>query len=154
MDSGNHYIALMFWLTELEPEEVFCYKESQGLKVDVNTSLSFRLKGGVLGSASILGDDTAFRDTFFIWGDRGVISLSTGDAYYELKGKKEKVVLNDSSFPLPAKNPVEDLLKVIKNEKEPETSWSIVEKIAFFTDKALESAKIGKPVKIKRSTAD
>lgn len=49
--------------------------------------------------------------------------------------KKEKIepVLPD------VKNPVEDLIKCIKGEKEPETSFDVIEKTAFLSDEIFKN---------------
>ena len=73
-----------------------------------------------------------------IWGEKGVIKLSLfEESYIHFNDKKEP-----EKIPIvkpEVKTPIEDLIKCIKEGKNPETDISVIEKVALLSDKVYES---------------
>jgi len=139
-DSGSHFVAMLFWLTGLTPETVSAFIDFHGMKVDINTAFIVKFKEGVLGSFGILGIDPSFREALLIWGEKGVIKVSaTGGekSYVHYNRKDEPSSLKD--IPPEIKNSAEDFVHCILQGKEPQTPFSVIEKVALLSDKIYES---------------
>jgi len=137
-DSGSHFVGMLFWITGLTPEKVGAFIDFCGEKVDINTSFSVKFKEGSLGSFGILGFDPSFRELMMIWGEKGVIKLSLFEnSYIYLNGKKEPEEIPVIKPKI--KSPVEDLIKCVKDGKNPETDISVIEKVSLLSDKIYES---------------
>jgi len=141
-DSGCHFLGMLFWITGLTPEEVGGFIDFCGGKVDINSSFSVKFKEGVLGNFGILGFDPSFRELMMIWGEKGVIKLSLfEEPYIHFNDKKEP---EEISIVKPeVKTPIEDLIKCIREGKNPETDISVIEKVALLSDKVYESFNKG-----------
>lgn len=65
-DAGSHKIDMLFYLTGLEPQEVFAYSEPRGSHVEIASTVVGRLSGGVALSMTFLGDAQHFREDYHI----------------------------------------------------------------------------------------
>ncbi|HOV21807.1 MAG TPA: Gfo/Idh/MocA family oxidoreductase [bacterium] len=138
-DSGSHFISMLFWITSLTPEKVGAFIEFFDKKVDINSSFTVKFKEGALGSFSILGIDPSYREALMIWGEKGLIKLSLfgENSYIHYNGEKEPKKISVSKPTIIS--PVDDLIKCIRENKEPETDISVIEKVALLSDKIYES---------------
>lgn len=57
-DSGSHLLDVVLWMTGLEPEEVRAYIDNRGTRVDIDTALTVRFRGGALCTFNIVGSAT------------------------------------------------------------------------------------------------
>jgi len=148
-DSGSHFVAMLFWLTNLTPVEVGSFIDYHGMKVDINTCFIVKFKEGPIGNFGILGIDPNFREAMLIWGEKGVIKISAygENSYIHLNGEKEPSALK--SIKSDIKSPAEDFVKCILYGKKPQTPFSVIEKVALLSDKIYQSYKKKEITKIK-----
>ncbi|MCS7180220.1 MAG: Gfo/Idh/MocA family oxidoreductase, partial [bacterium] len=127
IDSGSHFVALIFFLTGLTPEKIASFIDFRGEEVDMNSSFIVKFKEGAIGNFGILAFDPSFRESLFIWDEgNNVIKVSaTEKSYVQFKGEKETKDIEP--FEIEVKSPVEDFLKCIIGEKQPQTDWNIIE---------------------------
>lgn len=66
-DSGSHLIDIILWSTGASVEAVSAYGENFGTEVDINTAVAMRLKGGAVGTLSVVGNGNGWHEdvTFF-----------------------------------------------------------------------------------------
>ncbi|HOL35969.1 MAG TPA: Gfo/Idh/MocA family oxidoreductase [bacterium] len=146
-DSGSHFVAMLFYLTGLTPVKVASFIDYHGMKVDINTAFIVQFKEKAIGSFGILGIDPSFREALLIWGEKGVIKLSAygENCYVHYYGKKEPQKLPE--FAGKVKSPAQDLIECIKGNKQPQTPFSVIEKVALLSDKIYQSFKQEKIIK-------
>jgi predicted dehydrogenase len=150
-DSGSHFVAMLFFLTGLIPEKIASFIDWRGEKVDMNSAFIVKFKEGAIGNFGILAYDPSFRESLFIWDDKNnVLKISaTEKSYVQFKGEKEQKELE--GFEIEVKNPSEDLIKCIKENKEPVTAWEIVEKVSLLSDMVYKSELEKKIIEIKNN---
>ncbi|MCM8818899.1 MAG: Gfo/Idh/MocA family oxidoreductase [Candidatus Omnitrophica bacterium] len=138
-DSGSHFVALIFFLTDLTPAKVASFVDFRGEKVDINSAFIIKFKEGAIGNFSVLGYDPFWRENLLIWDDKNnLLSVSLSEnSYVQFKGEKERKILKGIEIDI--KNPAEDFVKVIKDKKQPHTSWEIIEKVALVSDMVYKS---------------
>ena len=135
MDSGSHFIALLFFLTDLNPEKVSAFVDFKGEKVDVNTGFLVKFKENAIGSFAILGIGTGLREKTVIWGENGVMEISVSDNSFFVHYKGEKSPVKIPEEKIEVENPLQDLIKGITSGKKPETSLKVIEKVALLSDR-------------------
>lgn len=147
-DSGSHFVAILFYLTNLTPSKVASFIDYHGMKVDVNTTFIVSFKEKVNGNFGILGIDPSFREALLIWGEKGVlkISLYGENSYVHYYGKKKPEPVPEIKSKI--SSPAEDLIECIKKKKQPQTPFEVIEKVALLSDKIYESSRTGKIVHI------
>ncbi|HXK45149.1 MAG TPA: Gfo/Idh/MocA family oxidoreductase [bacterium] len=140
-DSGSHFVALLFYLTGLTPVQVASFIDYRGMKVDINTAFIVKFKEKTIGSFGILGIDPSFREALLIWGEKGVMKLSAygENNYVHYYGEKEPQQLSESVSKI--KSPAGDLIECIKGNKQPQTPFAVIEKVALLSDKIYQSFK-------------
>jgi len=147
-DSGSHFVAMLFFLTGLTPEKVCSFIDYHGMKVDINTAFIVNFKEKVIGSFGILGIDPSFREALLIWGKKGVLKISAygENSYVHYYGKKEPEAIPE--IPSQVNSPAEDFIECIKGKKQPQTPFSVIEKVALLSDKIYLSYKEKKIAKV------
>lgn len=139
IDSGSHFVAMIFFLTDLTPEKIASFVDFRDEKIDMNSAFIVKFKEGAIGNFGILAFDPSFRESLFIWDDRNnVIKVSAMEnSYLQLKG--EKIPKEIEPLNIDVENPVEDFIRCITEGKEPHTSWDIIEKVALLSDMVYKS---------------
>jgi predicted dehydrogenase len=138
-DSGSHFIAEIFFLTGLTPDKIVGFIDFMDEKVDINSSFIVKFKEGAIGNFGILGIDPSWREALYIWDENDnlmFISLSE-NSYVEIYGEKERKNIED--IEIEVKNPSEDLIRCIKEKRQPKTTWDIIEKVALVSDMVYNS---------------
>jgi len=140
-DSGSHFVAMIFYLTDLSPLKVFSFIDYLNMKVDINSAFIVKFKEGPIGSFGILGIDPGFREALIIWGEKGVIKISASgeNSYLHLNDEKEPKEIEKVLYDV--KNPAEDFIKCIREKVQPKTPFKVVEKVALLSDKIYRSFK-------------
>lgn len=141
MDSGSHFLAMLFFLTDLTPSDVYSFIDYRGMKVDINTSFIVKFKEGAIGNFGILGIDPGFREALLIWGEKGVIKVSSAgeDFYIHINGEKSPSPIRKISPSV--KTPAEDFIECIRKNKKPNTDFSVIEKVVRLTEMVYKSVK-------------
>lgn len=142
LDSGNHLIDIILWLTGLEPGEVFAFVDREDLKVDIFSNFLVRFKNGALASVAISGDAPGWHENLSIWGTKGALffqddkvkrQLSNGDIYQPYR------------LPYPL-NPDINFIRAILGKEEVHSPGSCGLKAIELTSAIYESAKNGKKI--------
>ncbi|MCM8822338.1 MAG: Gfo/Idh/MocA family oxidoreductase [Candidatus Omnitrophica bacterium] len=145
-DSGSHFVAMLFYITELTPAKVASFVDYHGMKVDINTAFIVNFKEKVIGSFGILGIDPSFREALLIWGEKGVLKISavSENSYVHYYGEKEQRPIPEVKSKV--LSPAKDLVECIKRKKQPQTPFEVIEKVALLSDKIYQSFREGKIV--------
>ncbi|MCX7705321.1 MAG: Gfo/Idh/MocA family oxidoreductase [bacterium] len=146
-DSGSHFVAMLFFLTGLTPLKVASFIDYRGMKVDINTAFIVNFKEKVHGSFSILGIDPSFREALLIWGEKGVLKVSAygENSYVHYYGNKEPEPIPEIKSKI--NSPAADFIECIRGEKQPQTPFEVIEKVALLSDKIYQSFETGKITK-------
>lgn len=139
IDSGSHFVALIFFLTNLTPLKIASFIDFRGEKIDMNSAFILEFKEGAIGNFGILAFDPSFREGLFIWDDKNnVVKVSAMEkSYVHFKGEKE--AMDIEPVEIEVKSPTDDFVKCIKERKDPHTSWEIVEKVSLLSDMVYKS---------------
>jgi predicted dehydrogenase len=149
-DSGSHLLDILLWMTGLEVEEVQAFQQHFGSEVDINSALSLRFRNGALGNISVVGNSPAngMWEDLTIWGSKAVIYLRNGEITYRT------ALSNDSHSPAdlpggttPDRNFIDAILGRDSVQVPPVCGLRVIE----LTEAAWESARTGRPAKVKRS---
>lgn len=150
-DSGSHLLDILLWMTGLEVEEVQAFQQNFESEVDINSALSLRFRNGALGNISVVGNSPAngMWEDLTIWGSKAVIYLRNGEITYRT------ALSNDSHSPTnlpggttPDRNFVDAILGRDTVQVPPVCGLRVIE----LTEAAWESARTGRPAKVKRSS--
>ena len=94
----THSSGLLFWLSELQPKEVFALMAAPGSRVELYDALSVRFQGGAVGSFSGAGTippDNAFQLDIRLFGSEGMLLLDVERERMEIRrNDKQDVVLD------------------------------------------------------------
>jgi predicted dehydrogenase len=94
----SHSTGLLFWLTELRPEEVFARMTAPAARVDLYDALSVRFRGGSIGSisgAATIPPGNPFQLDIRIFGSEGMLLLDVERERLEVRRDSgESVVLH------------------------------------------------------------
>ncbi len=152
-DSGSHMIDAILWVTDLVPETVYAAIDNRGARVDVLSGVTIKFKGGAIGSLSVVGDAPGWWEEITFYGERGALYLRDNRLYHHApkRGRWGGTDVSDLTSKLrgggdPDKNFVHSIL----GREEPRTPpiWGL--RVIQLTEAAWESARTGKPVKVKR----
>lgn len=72
-DTGAHLFNAIAWCLDRPVEEVYCWIDNKGMKVDINAVMTIRWQGNVLGTATISGNNPGWDEGIIIAGDKGRI---------------------------------------------------------------------------------
>ena len=95
MDTGSHLVAVLLWLTGLEPAEVSAFLTNAGKKVDINTVVNVRFKGGAVGTINTFGKAKMHDERVAIHGTDGCL------VFHLHQWKLKSVLLNDEPLKVP-----------------------------------------------------
>ncbi len=144
-DSGAHMFNAMLYLTNLSALEVFAFVDNKDQQVDIVASVSLRLKGGALGSATVSGDATVFEQGIYIHGTKGSIKTSIYGGSLEYWDGAEKV-----RYPVvPATSSLQqNFVDCIKGTAQTPSSAILGLRQARLMDAIYESAQVNRPIKV------
>ena len=89
-DTGAHLFNAIAWALDRPVEEVFCWLDNKGMKVDINAVMTIRWEGNVLGTATISGNNPGWDEGIIIAGDKGRIHTGIHGGrleHYDARGK-------------------------------------------------------------------
>jgi len=151
-DSGSHMLDAILWVTGLVPETVYAAIDNRGALVDILSAVTIKFKGGAIGSLSVVGDAPGWWEEITFYGERGALYVR-GDRLYHHTPRRGRWGGPDVSD-LTAKlrggsNPNKNFVDSILGRDEPQTPpiWGL--RVIQLTEAAWESARSGKPAKVK-----
>ena len=147
-DSASHLIDVILWVTDLVPDIVYAAVNNRRTKVDILSGLTVQFKGGAIGSLAVVGDAPRWWEEITFYGEQGALyvrdnRLTLQTAYPK---SKTKDVTDRRRYRGDAdKNFVDSIL----GRDEPQTPpiWGL--RVIQLTEAAWESARTGKPAKVK-----
>jgi len=146
-DTGAHIIDMVMWMLDDEVAEVSAFIENRGCEVDIDSAISYRTKGGAVGTLTVMGSSPKCP----MWEDM-TINGDGGSAFFYRRGKLW-VVRGDSGKFEEEQIPGEDVspdrhfVEVVAGRCENESPARDFLRNIKFTEAAWQSAANGgKPV--------
>ncbi|UCC67503.1 MAG: Gfo/Idh/MocA family oxidoreductase [Armatimonadota bacterium] len=148
-DSASHLLDVTLWVTDLVPDTVYAAVNNRGTKVDILSGLTVQFKGGAIGSLAVVGDAPRWWEEITFYGEQGALYVRDGRLTLQTAYPKSKTknVTDRRRYRGDAdKNFVDSIL----GRDEPQTPpiWGL--RVIQLTEAAWESARTGKPAKVKR----
>jgi predicted dehydrogenase len=147
-DAGAHLFTAMFYLSGLEPDEVFALADDKGEKVDITSSVVVKFRGGAQGTFHVTGDSPLFSNSLELHFRSGVIQTGMyGDFVRHYVGS------NLVKYPpVPAgvtTNPQANFIAAIRGLEEPACPPELGVKLCRFMEAVYRSIHTGRPVKVR-----
>jgi predicted dehydrogenase len=140
-DAGSHKIDAVFFVTGLQPKEVFARCDTSGSHVEITGSISALLEGNVPLTMDFVGHAQHFNEILAIHCQRGDLTLREGEIWIGREGLAERLGLA-----APDCNPVvaflDSLLSGVENFAPPECALPVFD----FTQAVFESARSGRSI--------
>jgi predicted dehydrogenase len=141
-DAGSHKLDAIFFVTGLAPTEVFARCDSCGSRVEITSSVSALLTGGVPLTMDFVGNAQHFNETLAVHCERADLTLLDGEIRIGREGRSEPF-----PFTEPESDPVAGFLDTLggaENFAPPECALPVFDMTAAI----FESARTGLTVKI------
>jgi len=150
-DSGSHLVDSMLWVTGLEPTSVFAEISNRGTKVDILSALTLKFKGGAIGTMSVVGDAPGWWEDITFYGEEGGLYVRRDQLLhsYRRKGTLRAELKEMTAKSKYNSNFDKNFVASILGKEEPQTPPVCGLRVAQFTEAAWESARTGKPVKVR-----
>jgi predicted dehydrogenase len=148
-DSGSHLLDILLWMTGLEVEEVQAFQQNFDSEVDINSALSLRFRNGALGNISVVGNSPAggMWEDLTIWGSKAAVYLRNGQLTYKTALSNEAhTPANLPGGTTPDRNFADAVLGRDTVQVPPVCGLRVIE----LTEAAWESARSGKPARVRR----
>jgi predicted dehydrogenase len=140
-DAGSHKIDAVFFVTGLQPTEVFARCDQCGSHVEITSSISGLLEGNVPLTMDFVGHTQHFNETLAIHCERADLTLREGEIWIGRDTRAERFELGQ-----PDCNPVvaflDALLDGAENFAPPECALPVFD----FTQAIFESARSGRSI--------
>jgi predicted dehydrogenase len=148
MDTGSHLVAVLLWLTGLEPAEVTAFLTTAGKPVDINTVVSVRFKGSALGTINTFGDAKAHDERVAIHGSEGSL------VFHLHKWGVKSLLLNDEPVKIPASvketTPDEVFFDWIRNDGQGYSPPDYALQVSRLSEAVYKAVAGKKPVRVAR----
>ena len=148
MDTGSHLVAVLLWLTGLEPAEVTAFLTNAGKQVDVNTVVSVRFKGSALGTINTFGDASKHDERVAIHGSEGSL------VFHLHQWGVKSLLLNDEPVKIPASvketTPDEVFFEWIRNGGQGYSPPDYALQVARLSEAVYKAVSGKKPVRVAR----
>lgn len=151
-DSGSHLVDIMLWVSGLVPDTVYAEIDNRGSKVDILSALSFKFKGGAIGTMAVVGDAPGWWEDITFYGEEGGLYVRDGKLLHSTRSKgKWGAELTDVTDKLKYNSNFDrNFVDSILGKDEPQTPPVCGLRVMQLTESAWESGKTGKPVKVKQ----
>ncbi|HEY0007992.1 MAG TPA: Gfo/Idh/MocA family oxidoreductase [Tepidisphaeraceae bacterium] len=146
-DTGAHLFNAIAWCLDRPVEEVFCWIDKKDMLVDINAVMTIRWQGGVLGTATISGNNPGWDEGIIIAGDKG--RLHTGIHGGRLEHHDKKLgKIKYPSVPYPHYTPDKNFVYCLLGREKPmcPVRYGILH--SWLMDALYESARTKAPVKL------
>lgn len=150
-DSSSHAISTMMYLVGDRVEEVCCFLDRKGTKVDINAVATLRFAGGALGSIVSGGNSAAWNSRVALQCREGVLQFSTHPPEFalQLRGRKRVLRSVPKDWAEPTVTPARNFADVLLGQAEPRFDCELGVRLADLMDGLYASAESGKPVNIR-----
>ena len=148
MDTGSHLVAVLLWLTGLEPAEVTALLTNAGKQVDINTVVSVRFKGSAVGTINTFGDASTHDERVAIHGSEGSL------VFHLHKWAVKSLLLNDEPVKVPASvketTPDEVFFEWIRNEGQGYSPPDYALQVSRLSEAVYKAVAGKKPIRVAR----
>jgi predicted dehydrogenase len=145
-DSGSHLVDILLWMTGLKVAEVSAYIDNMGEKVDINSAIALRFKGGAQANISIVGNAPTWWEDITIWGKSGALFYRNGQLRHHIGPGRE--VHEISGWP-GGNSPDRNFVDAILGRAQVESPATCGLRVIELTEAAWKSGEQGgKPVKV------
>lgn len=146
-DTGAHLFNAVAWLIDRPATEVFCWLDNKGAAVDINSAMTIRFEGNVLGSVTISGNTPGWQEGIWLSGDKGrlVTGIQAGRLeHYDAKGELVKYPqVTQTHY-----TPIGNFVQCLAGKAEPRCPVRYGVLHSWLMDALYQSAREGKPVKL------
>ena len=142
-DAGSHKLDIIFYITGLRPEEVFAHSSQSGRQVEIITTVSARLTGGVPLGMTFLGNAHHFAEFLHIVCERADFKLVDNDLFIGRDNKLEPLTNLE-----PESNPITAFLDCLLDGAINTAPAECARPVFQFTRGVLESSKSGAAVRM------
>jgi predicted dehydrogenase len=142
-DAGSHKIDMVFFVSGLEPREVFAHSDRRGTRVEIVTTLTGRLENDVALSMNFIGDSQHFREDFQVHCAEADLFYRDGSISVARHNKIDGLADLE-----PESNPNAAFLDLVSGAAANFAPPSVALPVWDFTQAALESARTKKLVRI------
>ncbi len=145
-DSGSHLLDVVLWMTGLDPESVYAVIDNRGTRVDIDTALSVRMKGGAIANFSILGSASiSWHEDVAVHGTKGTALFQNGTLLVAREG--ERTVSEVTNELPPTSDPDQDFVNLLLGRVDHAAAPAACGlAVARLTEAAWKSAELGRPV--------
>ncbi len=147
-DTGAHLFNAIAWCLDRPVEEVFCMIDNKGMPVDINAVMTIKWQGGVLGTATISGNNPGWDEGIIIAGDKGRIHTGIHAGRLEHFDAKGKIKYPPVTFP--HYTPEQNFIYSILGRAEPMCTVRYGILHSWLMDALYKSAKTKLPVKLSK----
>ncbi len=144
-DSGSHLLDIILWVTRLDVQQVYAFGQKCGQKVDINSGVLFRGSRGEIGSLSVIGHDTHFREHLTIVGTKGSLYYPFGGQITICHRDEKPQIVTE----LPeGSTPDADFAEAIIHGRQPASTPAHALRTMRFTEAIWLSQSKGEPVNL------
>jgi PTS system fructose-specific IIA component/PTS system nitrogen regulatory IIA component len=142
-DAGSHKLDQLFYVTGLQPCEVFARSQNWGSHVEIVTSASVLLEGDVTATIDFIGHAQYLGEDLTIHCEQAELMIRHCELWIVREGQRERLPVDE-----PDSNPVASLLDTILHGAEDRSPPSAALPVYDLTQAMLKSGQTGQPVKI------
>lgn len=142
-DAGSHKLDQLFFVTGLQPREVFARSQTWGSHVEIVTSASALLENDVTATIDFIGHAQYLGEDLAIHCEHADLMIRHGELWIGLTGKMERLPVDE-----PDSNPVASLLDTILNGAEDRSPPSAALPVFDLTQAMLQSSRTTQLVKL------
>jgi predicted dehydrogenase len=148
----SHSTGMMFWLTGLEPSQVYAVMSAPGSRVELYDAMTVRFKGGAIGVVSGAGDvpkDKGFQVDLRVFGSEGALILDCDRARLEVQrhdGRHYAMELPPDAGAYTCEGPPNNFADLVLGATDANMApgWAAARSVELL-DAAYRSARSGKP---------
>ncbi|HET6424490.1 MAG TPA: Gfo/Idh/MocA family oxidoreductase [Planctomycetaceae bacterium] len=145
-DAGSHKLDQLFYVTGLQPQEVFARSQTCGSHVEIVTSASVLLDNDVTATIDFIGHAQYLGEDLCLHCEHADLMIRHGELWIGRGGRRDQLPVDE-----PDSNPVASLLDTILNGAEDRSPPAAALPVYDLTQAMLESSRSGFPVTITAS---
>lgn len=142
-DAGSHKLDIIFFITGLRPEEVFAHSSQGQRQVEIITTISAKLTGGVPLGMTFLGNAHHFAEYLHIVCERADFKLFDNQVFVSRDNSTEPITDLE-----PESNPIASFLDTLLDGAPNVAPAECARPVFQFTRAVLQSARTGTAVRL------
>ena len=142
-DAGSHKLDALFYVTGLQPVEVFARNQKWGSHVEIVTSVSALLTQDVTLTMGFVGNAQYLSEDLHIYCERADLMLRHDELWIDEGGRRGRLAADELDS-----NPVSGLLDMVMNGEKDLSPPSSALPVYDMTQAILASGWTGSPIKV------